>query len=82
MLPNVGLPHPSTFPFYSLSAEVKSMGSTDASPVVNGTVSDEKAQSTQGRETVLVPHAHQPGKAENLSASLQVRGPENKPIHW
>ncbi|KAG0366314.1 hypothetical protein BGZ54_005544 [Gamsiella multidivaricata] len=62
-----GLPHPSTFPFYSLSAEVKSMDPTlNAESATNNT----KAASALG-DLVTVPHGPQPGKIENLSASLQ-----------
>ncbi|KAF8932479.1 pyridoxal phosphate-dependent transferase [Dissophora ornata] len=57
-----GLPHPSTFPFYSLSSDVKSMKPVSAV--------SEKASSTVA-DVVTVPHGPQAGKAENLSASLQ-----------
>ncbi|KAF9933462.1 hypothetical protein BGZ67_004286 [Mortierella alpina] len=55
-----GLPHPSTFPFYSLASEVKSMG-----PVV-----PVKGQQPSA-ELVTVPHAPQPDKTESLTATLQ-----------
>ncbi|KAG0210046.1 Aromatic/aminoadipate aminotransferase 1 [Mortierella sp. GBA30] len=64
-----GLPHPSTFPFYSLSADVKGMRPAPA-PVTNS--SPVKAQTVQSSaEVVTVPHAPQPGKVESLTASLQ-----------
>ncbi|KAG0315136.1 hypothetical protein BGZ99_007664 [Dissophora globulifera] len=55
-----GLPHPSTFPFYSLSADIKSMDSS-AKGKAGSSVSD----------LVTVPHGPQPGKIESLSATLQ-----------
>ncbi|KAF9436188.1 hypothetical protein BGZ76_004604 [Entomortierella beljakovae] len=61
-----GLPHPSNFPFYSLSADIKSMSPTSQ---VNGD-KDGKSESVSD-DVVAVPHGPQPGKAENLSAALQ-----------
>ncbi|KAG0214377.1 Aromatic/aminoadipate aminotransferase 1 [Mortierella sp. GBA30] len=62
-----GLPHPSTFPFQSLSAEVKRINPTIKAikPTVVG------ASSQTSVDLVTVPHGPQPGKAENLSDSLQ-----------
>ncbi|ORZ26996.1 pyridoxal phosphate-dependent transferase [Lobosporangium transversale] len=59
-----GLPHPSTFPFYSLSAEIKSVAPT----ILNDT-SGKTSSATS--DLVTVPHGPQPGKVESLSASLQ-----------
>ncbi|KAF9364951.1 Aromatic/aminoadipate aminotransferase 1 [Mortierella sp. NVP85] len=66
-----GLPHPSTFPFSSLSVEVKSVFQTEASPAVDGAVPNGKVQPAQDHCAVTVPHAPVPGKAESLSATLQ-----------
>ncbi|KAF9984102.1 hypothetical protein BGZ65_000987 [Modicella reniformis] len=66
-----GFPHPSTFPFYSLSAEVKSMAPAGASPAIHNTVSNGKTNSIHSHETVTVPHGPLLGKAESLSTSLQ-----------
>lgn len=61
-----GLPHPSNFPFASLSSEVKSMGPNGDSPSANGTGSNGKTH-----DHVVVPFDRQPGKAESLTVSLQ-----------
>ncbi|KAG0075206.1 hypothetical protein BGZ93_007099 [Podila epicladia] len=69
-----GLPHPSTFPFYSLTAEIKGMG-PEESPVttpvpVDLTKSQEQQKTVRG-EVVTVPHGPQANKVESLSSSLQ-----------
>lgn len=72
----IGLPHPSTFPFYSLTAEIKGMG-PEQSPVttpvpVDLTTPQEQQKAVRG-EVVTVPHGPQANKVESLSTSLQVR---------
>ncbi|KAF9204043.1 hypothetical protein BGZ49_005755 [Haplosporangium sp. Z 27] len=57
-----GLPHPSNFPFHSLSSDITSMNPT--------AVGNEKGVSVL-RDNVAVPHGPQPGKVENLSTALQ-----------
>ncbi|KAF9577388.1 hypothetical protein BGW38_007430 [Lunasporangiospora selenospora] len=54
-----GLPHPSTFPFLSLSADVRSMAPATT------------AKKGSSQEVVTVPHTPTPGKIESLSSSLQ-----------
>ncbi|KAF9959954.1 hypothetical protein BGZ70_008728 [Mortierella alpina] len=54
-----GLPHPSTFPFFTLASEVKSMA-----PVA-------PLKGQPSAELVTVPHSPQPGKTESLTVSLQ-----------
>ncbi|KAF9090023.1 hypothetical protein BGX29_005521 [Mortierella sp. GBA35] len=54
-----GLPHPSTFPFRSLSAEIKGMRP------------ETKTKATSSSDVVTVPHGPQPDKIESLTASLQ-----------
>ncbi|KAG0364213.1 pyridoxal phosphate-dependent transferase [Gamsiella multidivaricata] len=62
-----GLPHPSTFPFYSLSAEVKRIDPAikATKPIATG------AKSQAMVDLVTVPHGPQPGKVESLTDSLQ-----------
>ncbi|KAF9399711.1 hypothetical protein BGX21_005745 [Mortierella sp. AD011] len=64
-----GLPHPSNFPFYSLSSDIASMKPVGQN-VKNVAVVNEKATSVLS-ENVVVPHGPQPGKVENLSSALQ-----------
>lgn len=59
---NLGLPHPSTFPFHSLSAQITGM--RPAAHQLKAQVST---------DTVTVPLAPQPDKIESLTASLQVK---------
>ncbi|KAG0247644.1 Aromatic/aminoadipate aminotransferase 1 [Mortierella polycephala] len=62
-----GLPHPSTFPFLSLSAEITAM----RPGAVNGDTAPVKAKVARATELVTVPHAPQAGKIESLTTSLQ-----------
>ncbi|KAG9321112.1 hypothetical protein KVV02_007341 [Mortierella alpina] len=62
-----GLPHPSNFPFHSLSAEVTRLNPT--AKTIKPTVIGVKSQTAV--DLVTVPHGAQPGKAENLTDSLQ-----------
>ncbi|KAF9960823.1 Aromatic/aminoadipate aminotransferase 1 [Mortierella alpina] len=62
-----GLPHPSTFPFHSLSAEVTRL--TPTAKIAKPAVIDTTSQAAV--DLVTVPHEAQPGKAENLTDSLQ-----------
>ncbi|KAG0377488.1 MAG: pyridoxal phosphate-dependent transferase [Linnemannia gamsii] len=61
-----GLPHPSTFPFHSLSAQITGMRPQDAQQ-------QQKAKEPQAKasDVVTVPLAPQPDKIESLTASLQ-----------
>lgn len=66
----LGLPHPSNFPFRSLSAEVTKLNPT--TKTIKPTVIGAKSQTAV--HLVTVPHEAQPGKAENLTDTLQVYG--------
>ncbi|KAF9105883.1 Aromatic/aminoadipate aminotransferase 1 [Mortierella sp. AM989] len=57
-----GLPHPSNFPFYSLSSDVTNM---------NPDAQVDSKNTAALRENVVVPHGPQPGKVESLGAALQ-----------
>ncbi|KAF9412867.1 Aromatic/aminoadipate aminotransferase 1 [Podila epigama] len=63
-----GLPHPSTFPFYALSANVRSvtLHQSAATTPIPGNVKDEFQHTT-----VTVPHGPEPNKIESLTTSLQ-----------
>ncbi|KAF9296099.1 hypothetical protein BGZ88_000741 [Linnemannia elongata] len=59
-----GLPHPSTFPFHSLSAQITGMR-----PAAGET--HQQKTKTGSSDLVTVPLAPQPDKVESLTASLQ-----------
>lgn len=63
---DLGLPHPSTFPFHSLSAQITGMR-----PAAGET--HQQKTKTGSSDLVTVPLAPQPDKVESLTASLQVK---------
>ena len=65
-LHRLGLPHPSTFPFHSLSAQITGMR-----PAAGET--HQQKTKTGSSDLVTVPLVPQPDKIESLTASLQVK---------
>jgi hypothetical protein len=61
----LGLPHPSTFPFYNISVKVKNLSDYEKPLLKNNPDSN-------NTEIVSIPSTPQVDKIENISASLQV----------